>query len=172
VQFLLNKYSCGNFPQWNKRYRISAYHDTSGTHWFARRPATKYKNAGLRHVSMTLVSDRQLSSGHTAPRGAPPASRLAITGLLQRTPSLAQGSPCYVAVSSSIDIPILLNVSHCSNINHHKRCQDHSLTLLMLSSSDYFVRTANDMDLKYIKKGTTRCLHVHANIHENVHSSS
>jgi hypothetical protein len=56
-------------------------------------------------------------------------SRLATTGLLQRTPSLAQASPFCVVVSSSIDIPTLLNVSHCSNIYHHKRCQDHSFNV-------------------------------------------
>jgi hypothetical protein len=138
------KRSCGNLPQWNERYRISAHHGISKAHWFS--------NAGLRHASIShvsynynsataclvaadSVSDRQRSSGHQVAAGTAPASRLAITGLLQRrTPSLAQASPLCLVVSSRIDIPTILYVSYCSNIYHHKNVKIIRLTFLMFSS--------------------------------------
>jgi hypothetical protein len=57
-------------------------------------------------VAAGSVGDRQRSSGQPATAGASPASRLTVTGLLQRrTPSKAQAIPFCMVVSSSIDIP-------------------------------------------------------------------
>jgi hypothetical protein len=63
-------------------------------------------NATVSLVAADYISDCQCSSGQPTAAGTSLASQLAITGLLQkRTPSLAQASPFYMVVSSSISIP-------------------------------------------------------------------